>query len=83
MSKKAHIPGIDYAERDSYFMDIATIIFSLNARIVPFPVWRTEEPASGSTERSASVAELARILRLNDSRGSADQDGPTPGPTAA
>jgi hypothetical protein len=71
----------DYGSQALYFVDIDTVIFSMNPRIVPFPVWRTRrDPPPAKAE--AKRPQPALIVRL-DGRFDARDRGPAPGPSAA
>jgi hypothetical protein len=64
------------------FLDIGTVIFSIDPRVVPFPAWRAK-PDPGPQERQAQGREPALIITLDRRSTRGGKGGPAPGPSAA
>ena len=79
--KTGRLLGVDYGSRRVYFVDIGTVIFSIEPHIVPFPVWRAKRD-SARRDRAGERRQEALIVRLENKLKPGDR-GPAPDPSAA
>ena len=65
-----------------YFVDIRTVIFSVDPRVVPFPVWRTKKDRR-EADLKRKQRKPALIIRLEGRPRHLTESGPAPDPGAA